>query len=308
MQALYAFFQDGKGNVASEEKKLIKSIYEIYDLYIYQLSFLIEIVEFARESIEIAKNKFYPTEEEKNPNTRFVNNSLILMLETNPDYILKRDKLHINWIELKDLFRKIFNTLKEDEKFRKYLMDDNHNSDAECEILVHIVDTYIADDEVLLQYFEEKNLAWMVDFDIAAYMVVKTLKYLKTCKKLVLLPRLFADNKEQVEKDEIKFISDLFCKTIIHQAEYDDIIENKIENWEIDRIAVMDLLLLKMALCEFMEFPTIPTKVTINEYIEISKLYSSPKSKMFINGILDKILIEYTEKKKIVKKGRGLIG
>jgi transcription antitermination protein NusB len=153
------------------------------------------------------------------------------------------------------------------------------------------------------------NVFWSDDFDIGCFMVIKTLKHIKNAgDEIVPLPKLFGDCSEEEEKEETDFIRDLFCKTIIHRDKYDDMIEDKADNWEIDRIAMLDMVMLKMALTEFIDFATIPTKVTINEYIEISKMYSTPKSRIFINGILDKLLFELKEKNKIHKKGRGLIG
>jgi transcription antitermination protein NusB len=309
MQALYAFFQNNNERVDLAEKNLLKNIRAIYDLYIHQLSFLIEIVDFARESIEIQRNKFIPSEAEKNPNTRFVDNSILQRIEKNPDYINKRDNLKINWADQRDMIRRVFLAIKETVAYQEYMNAPKNNADADQKILETIVDNFLADNDELQQYFESLNIFWADDFDIGCFMVIKTLKYINTSSnEFVFLPKLFGSANDDDEKEELKFISDLFCKTIIHQDEFDDMIEGKVDNWEIDRIAMMDSLLLKMAVCEFLEFPTIPTKVTINEYIEISKMYSTPKSKIFINGILDKLLFDLKEKKKINKKGRGLIG
>ncbi len=308
MQALYAFCQNNNERVDLAEKKLLKNIYSIYDLYIHQLSFLIEIVDFARETIEIQRNKFIPTHEESNPNTRFVDNNLIARIENNPDYKNKHDKLLINWADQKDMVRRIFLTIREDEAYQSYMNAAECGLDEDQKILEHIIDNYIVVSEELQQYFEDMNIFWADDFDISCFMVIKTLRQVKASKdKYEFLPRLFGNTQEDDEKEEVAFIRDLFCKTIIHQDEFDDMVEAKVANWEIDRIALVDSLIIKMALTEFIDFPTIPTKVTINEYIELSKMYSTPKSKAFINGILDKLLFELTEKKKIVKKGRGLI-
>ncbi len=309
MQALYSFFQNDNERVDLAEKKLLKNIYAIYDLYIYQLSLLIEVVEFARETIEIQRNKYIPTEAESNPNTRFVDNSIILAIENNPDFNNKRDNLKINWADQKDMIRRIFLRIKDDETYLAYMAAPENNPDEDQKVLEHIIDTYIVENEELQAYYEDLNVYWADDFDISCFMLIKTLKYIKTSgETIAFLPKLFGNNSDGDEREELAFIRDLFCKTIIHQDEFDDLIEAKVDNWEIDRIAMLDSLILKMALTEFIDFPTIPTKVSINEYIEISKFYSTPKSKVFINGILDKLLFDLTAKKKIQKKGRGLIG
>ena len=308
MQALYAFFQHQDERIDVAEQKLIKNIFAIYDLYIYQLSFLIEIIDYALESIEKSKNKHFPTEAEKHPNTRFIDNRIIYLIENNPDYISKRNHLKINWADQKDLIRRTFLKIKEDESYLAYMDSPENTINTDEAMLEHIIDVYLAENEELQQYYEDLNVYWADDFDISCFMLIKTVKFLKNSPgEFVFLPKLFHNLKDD-STEEITFIRDLFCKTIIHYDYYDDLIESKLDNWEDDRIAPLDSLILKMALCEFLEFPTIPTKVTINEYIEISKLYSTPKSKIFINGIIDKLLFDLTEKKKIQKKGRGLIG
>ncbi len=309
MQALYAFFQNNNERVDLAEKNLLKNIRAIYDLYVYQLSFLVEIVEFARETIEIKRNKYIPTEAEKNPNTRFVDNSIIHILEYNPDYLHKRENLHINWTDQKDMIRRVYLAITETQAYQDYMAAEICTDESDQKILEYIVDNFMASNDELQQYFEELNIFWADDFDIGCFMVIKTFKHLRSANgKPVFLPKLFGEGSEDDEKQEFDFIRDLFCKTIIHQDEFDDMIEAKVDNWEIERIAMMDSLLLKMAVVEFIELPTVPTKVTINEYIEISKMYSTPKSKIFINGILDKLLFDLQEKKRIKKKGRGLIG
>jgi N utilization substance protein B len=220
-----------------------------------------------------------------------------------------RDSLKINWADQKDMIRRVFLSIRDCEAYKNYMAADINTDDDDQAILEYIVDNYMAENEELQQYFEGMNMFWADDFDIGCFMVIKTLKYIKTATaEFVFLPKLFGDGSANDEKEELTFMRDLFCKTIIHQEEYDDMIEAKVDNWEIERIAMMDSLLLKMAVCEFLEFPTVPTKVSINEYIEISKMYSTPKSRIFINGILDKLLFDLKENKKINKKGRGLIG
>lgn len=308
MQALYAFLQNNDDRLDLAEKKLEKSLFSIYDLYIHELSFLVEIFDFARASIEISRNKYLPTPAETDPNTRFVENRIIYLIENNPDYILKRDNLKINWAEQKDMIRRIHLRLKEDEKYLTYMNAVENGLDDDEKILEYIVDNYMAENDELQQYFEEINIYWAEDFYIACNMVIKTLKNIKQSdQKFEFLPKLFGNNSELNEKEDLNYTRDLFCKTLINLSKYDDMIEAKLDHWDLERIALMDSLIMKMALTEFIEFPSIPAKVTINEYIEISKMYSTPRSKIFINGVLDKMLFDLMEKKKIQKKGRGLI-
>lgn len=308
MQALYAYFQSHNERIDQAEKKLMKSVNSIYDLYVYQLSFMIEIVEFARESIEIARSKYLPTKEELNPNLRFVENSIILSLEKNADYRRKYEELKINWIDHKDLIRRIFNEIKEDNEYISYMSKEKSSVADDSKILEHIVDNYLVENDILHMIYEEMNAEWSDDFYIACFMVIKTIKHIKGLKgSFDFLPKLFNEGDSMDDEDDVQFLRKLFMKTIANRDKYDEMIEAKVDNWEIDRIALMDSLIIKMALCEFIDFPTIPTKVTINEYIEISKLYSTPKSKAFVNGLLDRLLFDLTDKKIIQKKGRGLI-
>jgi len=308
MQALYAFCQNNNERVDLAEKKLIKNIWAIYDLYIHQLSFLIEIVDFARETMEIQRNKHIPTQEEINPNTRFVDNSFIIRIENNPDYINKRDRLLINWADQKDMIRRIFLKIRDDKEYKAYLKAPVCGQDEDQKILEYIIDNYFAENDELQQYFEEMNIFWADDFPIGCIMLIKTLKLMRLSEeKFEFLPPLFDNTSEEDEKQDLMFVRDLFCKTILHSDKFDDLLEGKAKNWELERIALIDSLILKMALTEFIHCPSIPAKVTINEYIELSKMYSTPKSKIFINGILDKLLIDLMDKKVIVKKGRGLV-
>lgn len=309
LQALYAFLQNNDDRIDLAAKKLEKSLFSIYDLYIYELSFLVEIFDFSRESIEISRNKYLPTAAETDPNTRFVNNSVIYLIENNPDYIRKRNELKINWADQKDMIRRILIRLKEDEVYLAYMNAEEIGLNEDERILEYIVDNYMAENDELQQYFEEISVYWAEDFYIACYLIIKTLKNIsQSDQKFEFMPKLFGDDDEHNEKDDLKYTIDLFCKTLINLSKYDDMIEAKLDHWDLDRIALMDSLLMKMALTEFLEFPTIPAKVTINEYIEISKMYSTPRSKLFINGVLDKMLFDLTDNKKIQKKGRGLIG
>jgi N utilization substance protein B len=310
MQALYAYFQSDNEKIEIAEKKLIKDINSVYDLYIWQLSFFCEFFDFAAEVIEILKNKHLATPEDKNPNTKFVNNLIFQNLQNNADFIKKRELYNVNWSEQKDLIRKIFNTLKDTDEYKHYLSGSEQSYIEDYEISEFIFRELIADNETLEQYYEEKNVYWADDYDIVSLMVLNTLKRIAAEKeKFEKLPGLFNDDGiGGIQDEEIKFARDLLIKTILHSDEYEELISNKAENWEADRIALMDFLLIKMALCEFVDFPSIPTKVTINEYIEISKNYSTPKSKIFINGLLDKLLFDLTALKKIKKTGRGLIG
>jgi transcription antitermination protein NusB len=309
MQALYAYLQQEDGRMDVSERRMLKEIDGIYDLYIYQLDFLVEIHDFAAEMMEIGKNKYFPTEEEKNPNTRFISSKLITLIRENHTYQKRREELKINWADHKELLRKIFNELRKSDLYIEYLASADNSIEADFRFYTNFYHEFLAENSVLQNIYEEMHLEWVNDYDIVSLMMVRTFEMIRQQgEKFNTLPSLFDSPEGNDEKEEKRFVTDLFRKTIIHKDKFDQLITEKVENWEPDRIAMMDMILLRMALCEFLMFEGIPVKVTINEYIELSKMYSSPKSKIFVNGMLDKMLISLREKGEIKKSGRGLIG
>jgi transcription antitermination protein NusB len=310
MQALYAFFQSGNDRVDKSEKLLMKNTMQIYNLYIFQLSALVEIVEAARRLSDSGKQKYFPTEDEKNPNTKFLNNRVIRLIEDNTVYRRYFEALRINWADEQELFKKLFFQIRESEDYHQYMSSGKNSFEEDRRFIVNLYRDHLGECDELQQFYEEKDIFWVDDYDIVSYMIVKTLNGFNERTDIhTPLPELFL-NPGDNEEDEIEdktFMLDLFRKTIVHSDEYDIMIANKADNWELDRIALMDTLLLRMALCELTCFSSIPIKVTLNEYIEISKIYSSSKSKIFINGILDKLIVELKENGKLRKTGRGLM-
>ncbi|MEI6766874.1 MAG: transcription antitermination factor NusB [Bacteroidota bacterium] len=306
MQAVYTFSLAGNDNLGDADRRMMAYIEKIHDLFIYQLSVLAEIVDVSAGIIETGKQKYFPTEEEKNPNLRFINNRLVRAISDHPDYKRRRDALKINWSEDKDIIRNLFIEIRDTEEFEAYMNSAEDSFASDARFIINAFAGIIAESEELKLFYEEKNVNWVDDFDFANLIVNKTLIDLsKSNGKMVALPSLFSEDPEE-EAEDRKFVHDLFMKTVIHSEKFDKMIEGKVQNWEIERIALMDLILIKMAICEFTQFPSIPVKVTINEYIEISKMYSTPKSKLFINGILDNLVPELTELGLMKKTGRGL--
>lgn len=308
LQALYAFFQSMNEKIDAGEKSLFKSINQIYEIYIYQLSFLVEIGEFAVKRLEENKKKFFPTEEDLDPNTRFVNNKVLHQLSENHDFKKYLDVYKINWSEQEEMIRKLYVEIRDGEDYKHYMEapDDSYGNDRD--ILVRILKKQMLRSESLHYFFEEKNIHWSDDFYTANLLAMKTIKHFKeSFNSDYKLPLLFKDNEFDSTNEDMEFVKQLFRKTIVKSETYEKLIEGKVKNWEMERIAVMDVLLLKMALAELLEFPSIPIKVTLNEYIELAKMFSTPKSKVFVNGILDKIIAELKENGQIKKTGRGLL-
>lgn len=308
LQGLYAYTQLDNRNPINGEKQLLRHFGKVYDLFIYQLSLLVEIRAFAEERMIEAKKKYYPTEDELNPNEKFIRNALLLQLAENNDLGSKVDALHINWKTETELVRKLFNQMRETETYKEYLSNPEQSYKADKLFISALFEEVIIPNENLHYYFEELDLNWTDDYFLVAQLVLMTISaYKVSWTDTKSLPTLFKDELDEDGGQDLIFARDLYKKTIRFSDEYLEIIRPKILNWEIDRVALMDMLILKMALVELIEMTSIPVKVTMNEYIEISKYFSTPKSKIFINGILDSLILELKTSGKIKKIGRGLV-
>lgn len=308
MQALYAHHQTEDTPLMASEKKLVNNIESIYDLYIYLISAVLETGDFARNVMEDARQKFLPTEAEKNPNTRFIENRLLQQLDSNRDVRKHIERLKISWADEQDIFRRIFFAFRESDAYKQYMDAPSSGYKQDKEILVHLFTNYILASDAFVSLFEEKNIYWADDLDTAVMMVIKTIKKWNTqMDEFQQLPPLIVTPDEEGEDLINQFVLKLFRKTIINNEEFEKLIAERAQNWELERIALLDVILIKMALTEFIEFPSIPIKVTINEYIEMSKEYSTPRSRQFINGLLDKMSVDLKTEGKIKKMGRGLL-
>ncbi|MGV6861579.1 MAG: transcription antitermination factor NusB [Putridiphycobacter sp.] len=305
LQILYAFFQTEEAELHQYEKELFKSVDKMYDLYIYFLLIFDELHTFAENRIEERKNKILPSDDDLNPNTKFVDNRIVNLLRINADLKRQSETRKINWnsAEKNDLMRKLFLAVMESEIFQNYMESEVNSFEEDQRFLQDIFKTEIANFGLLHDFFEDDNIYWIEDIDLVCSMVLRTFRnFSEEDDHLSAILPLYKD-----EEDEKNFIKTLLRRTIANEAENNEIIDSLTSNWDFDRIAKMDVILLKMALTELMEFSSIPTKVTLNEYIEISKFYSSPQSKVFINGVLDKAIIRLKSEGKIKKAGRGLL-
>ena len=204
-------------------------------------------------------------------------------------------------VENQELFRKMFQHTLENETYFDYLHNNLSGFEEDRAFALSIFKEDIANSELLYNFFEEKSINWLDDLDLCCSMVLKSLKGIKIEEEFIPMP-LFKEND-----DEKEFVIELFRKTILNNEENEKLIAELADNWELDRIAKMDMFLLKMGLTELQIFPSIPTKVTLNEYLELAKIYSTPQSSKFINGILDKLLNELKKEGKVIKQGRGLV-
>lgn len=307
MLALYAYYQSGSDRHDLNEKQMLLTIDAIYELFIYQLSILPELVHFANLRLDDAKQKFFPTEEEKNPNTKFINNKLIQHLQKNRDFQKKINEYKISWVGEYDIIGAMFDKIKKSSTYENYMASEEDSFDNDREFIIKLYKKYFIDSDILQSYFEEKNIYWTDDYYTAGFLIIKTLSNIKeNDDEFVSLPPLFHKTPDNINEDKI-FVIDLFRKTIAISDECDTLIQPRLKNWDMERIALIDMLLMKMTLAEVLYFPTIPIKVSLNEYLDIAKEYSTPQSSTFINGILDAVVNELKEGKKIKKAGRGLI-
>ncbi len=302
LQTLYAFYQSKDDEYVKYEKELFSSIDRIYDLYLYLLLTFSELKTQAERRVEENKKKILPTDEDLNPNLKFVNNALISLLDSNEELRRLSESRRVNWMgdENQEMFRKMFLQVRESETYFEFMNNGSEGFEDDMAFAVSLFKTEIANFPLLYNYFEERDIHWLDDIDLACSMVLKTIKSFDPKRNIEIMP-LYKD-----EEDEKEFIKLLFRKTILMDAESEKLIDELTSNWEIDRIAKMDIILMKMAIAEFQIFNNIPTKVTLNEYIEISKFYSTPKSNGFINGVLDKAIVRLEKEGKIKKVGRGL--
>ncbi|MBI3135601.1 MAG: transcription antitermination factor NusB [Bacteroidetes bacterium] len=305
LQILYAYFQTEDRDAYRSEKELMRSIEKMYELYLFYLLVFEEQVRFAEKRIEERQNKVRPTQDDLNPNRKFADNRIFKHLTLNVDLKRQSEFHKINWVGAveNDLMKKLFLYLSESEIYTTYMGNGQNSFEDDRQFAVSIFKTEIANFELLHDFFENKSIYWLDDIDLVCSMVLKTIKLIPENGDINMpILTLYKD-----EADERAFTETLFRKTVQDDEKNDKLIQQLTDNWELDRIAKMDIILLKMALTEFTALTSVPKKVTLNEYIEISKFYSTPKSQVFINGILDKAVEMLDKDGKVKKTGRGLI-
>jgi transcription antitermination protein NusB len=302
LQTLYAYYQAENDQLNQAEKELQKNINKSYDLYHYLLIMIMEIADLAESRIEIAKKKRIPSREDLNPNTRFVENKMIYQLRHSDKLIRYADLKKLTWVDYPELIKEMYNLILEDEGFIEYMSQEESGYAEDKKIINRIFTNIILPNENLELLLEEQSIYWNDDLEFMISMIIKTVKRFKEDEEQIHLLDLY---KNPEDKD---FAIDLFLKSILNKSEYLEYIKNNTKNWDIDRIAFMDILIMQMAIAELIGFNSIPTKVTLNEYLEIAKYYSTTKSNVFINGVLDKVADELKVDNKISKTGRGLIG
>lgn len=303
MQSIFAFKGSESDDFSKDEKFLFHSIESMSDLYFAIMALLIEVQKKAKNRLEKSQKKILATEADINPNRKFADNVVLEFISSNTMLKAIIEKRKLNFWDLDfEYVDVIFKAIQDSDLYKEYMAKGPSTLKEDKDFIIDVYSEIIAPNEKLYDYFEDKRLTWADDLPVVNTAIVRLLKKLKLTKpETFLIPELFKD------EDDRKFAKDLLYKTLLNGSAFQDEISKKTTNWDAERLASLDGVLLKMALCELQKFPSIPVKVTINEYLEIAKEYSTPKSSVFINGILDKTIKEYRAANKHNKIGRGLM-
>ncbi|MDR3094445.1 MAG: transcription antitermination factor NusB [Bacteroidales bacterium] len=276
------------------------SVLKAYELYYYVLLLAIAVKRYAESRIDIAMNKKLPTYEDLHPNTRFVDNEVIQQLQSSQTFHAYLNQHKLSWVNHPELIKHLYLNLIQSDYYKQYMDNDVVNYEKDKELLIYFFTHELENSDLLSQIMEEQSIFWNDDMDFVVTFVVKTIKGMQAGKEVPISPMYKSD------ADRL-FAHELLRATIKNYSKYEKLIEKHVENWDVERMALTDKLIMQMAINELVEFPFIPINVTFDEYIELPKSYSTPKSSVFINGLLDKISEELHKEGKIVKQGRGLI-
>lgn len=298
IQIVYAYYQNGSKNLDSAEKELFFSLSKAYDLYNYLLMLMIALTEFAQKRIDASKAKLSPAKKAAavESNMKFVSNKFIAQLDVNKQLVDFINNQKRTWANDQDFIKELFDKIVESDIYKEYMASSDESYEADRELWKKLYKSFVFSNEALDQVLEEQSLYWNDDKEIVDTFVLKTIKRFeeKNGANQELLPE-FKDDDDQ------EFARRLFRRTILNADYYRHLISENTKNWELDRIAFMDVILMQCALAEILSFPNIPVSVTLNEYVEIAKLYSTSKSGAFINGTLDGIVNQLKREGKLIK-------
>ncbi len=302
LHALYAFHADKEASVVDIHKMLRSSLEKTYDLYLLLLMLIGEFQDAAIERIEAGRRKQQPTSEDLHPNTKFVNNKPLRVIIKSKALASAASNRNLGWGQEQELVKRLFKSLVSSDEYRAYMANEERGFQHDRESLNRMFRKHIANDEMLHEWLEEQSILWSDDLDLTSSIVLKTVKTITEDSEELLLAEMW-----KPEGDDKEFLEQLFSRTLALGDEHNALIEEAAANWDLERIASMDLILLRMALAEARTFTSVPLKVTMNEYIDLAKFYSTDKSSAFVNGVLDKLFTSMRDSGTIVKTGRGLI-
>lgn len=296
IQILYSYYKGDGKSMAIIEKEFFYSLERTYDLYFHLLQLSVDITHYAAERIDLRRNKLRPSEEDLNPNTRFVDNRYIAQLSANKTLNEYLTKQKLSWVNYQDMIKTLYEDILDADFYTEYMNSNADDYKSDKELWRKIYKKIILQSEEFDSCIEDQSIYWVDDLELVLSFVIKTVKKFdeENGANQILLP-MFKDEEDK------EFARKLLRGSIENGASYRELINQNCRNWELDRIAFMDILIMEVALSEIMDFPTIPINVTLNEYIEISKKYSTEKSSTFINGVLDNIVHAWKKENKIIK-------
>jgi N utilization substance protein B len=307
-KVLYSSVLAGNMSLSQAEAQLELSCEATRDLYIYMLGIVSPLTKIARDRIEAAKAKFNPTEEEKNPNMKFAENALAALLDADEDFQKVFKKKKFDWSQYDILLKKVMTSVASKEYYAEYMASPERSLAEDCKLFTRIYEEEFVDFEELEKLLEDKSLYWNDDLAYSLTWCCKTLKNLAKGENWSLIPLYQSEmlQGEGVESDKF-FVRKLLQASFAGYERYSAMVAESVTGWEKERLFSTDVVLIAMGLAEAATFPTIPVKVTMNEYVEISKFYGTPKSRSFVNGLLDKLVQQLANEGQINKEGKGLL-
>lgn len=301
VKSLYAHIKSESDNLQASEKSLVLSIDKTYELYIQMLGLIVDVARYAEERQEIARQKKLPTYEDLNPNRKFVENVVIARIAESEAVQSFLSKHSLGWAKYPELIKNIYNSLTQTPFYNKYMLAASRSFKEDALLVTDFYVNCLEDNEALEEALEEQSIYWSDDLGFALTMVVRTLSNMREShQELRLQPKFKSE-------EDLLFAKELFAKSALQFAQNQLYLDRFTHNWDVERLAFMDKLIMSVAMTELVTFASIPVKVTLDEYIELSKYYSSPTSSTFINGVLDKVVESLTEEGRINKSGRGLL-
>ena len=302
LQTIYAMTQNHSDQLDIYERYLFNSLENIRELYLLMLSSFVELQKVEEEFLDVSSKKHLATPEERNPNRKFINNSVLQLLVQSKSLNNWLEELRINQFQINDHYIKgLLKDIKKSDLYQQYMRNNINTFDEDKKFIIRLYTEYIAPNEKIYEFLEDYKISWIDDIPVVNTAIIKQLESLKDASSYFKMNNVFNDDEDR------DFAKQLFRKTALNADDFVKEYEDKTRNWQLDRIAEIDTIILNLGVCELKNFPSIPVKVTINEYLELAKDYSTPKSSIFINGILDALVKEYKKENKLNKTGRGLI-
>ena len=296
VQIIYAYYKNSGKTVKATEDEVFFSLSKAYDLYNYMLLLMVGITHYAADRISFLSMKIRPTESDKNPNLKFINNRFVAQLEANEQLAKFAEKSKLNWVDNSDLLRRLLDAIEESDIYKEYMAAETSSYEEDKELWRKLYKAFIVDNEELDSLLEEQSLYWNDDKSIVDSFVLKTIKRFE--EKGGMAQQLLPEYKDVAD---MEFARKLFRNAVNNAEQYRELMSTSSKNWDMSRLAFMDVVIMQVALAEIMTFDDVPLSVTLNEYVEIAKHYSTVKSGSFVNGMLDTITKKLRQENKINK-------